>query len=234
MKPFALGLGLLGVACAVLSSYPSERPTTFVVTGDLQGHLEPCGCTSPMSGGIKRQATLIRRLQRTSDVVLLSNGAMSGGTKPQDILKLQTLAQAWGSLSIAGINLSPEDAKLSSRLSDVDFFSHGKLLSGSLEPNPRVPIHATSQAGPVLIGAASMHPENLARPLQSRAIAPDDAIRQFVSDATQQSLVPALLLDGNEDDANRIARAFPALGLIVYRSVGDPPATASTVEGKHC
>jgi len=75
----------------------------------------------------------------------------------------------------------------------------------------------------MLIGGVSSHPSNLARPLGTRAISGDAPISSLIRDAKEEELVPVLLLDGTQNDAESTARKFPDLKLIVYRSSSESP-----------
>ena len=68
ITPYESALALLAVlACAALvGCRPSgaERPLVVVASGDTNGWIVPCGCTSNQSGGLPRRATFIERLRR--------------------------------------------------------------------------------------------------------------------------------------------------------------------------
>jgi len=231
MKWAPFGLGLCGVISAVISGLQPNRPITVVITGDIAGYLSPCGCTSPMMGGITRQATLIRKLGQSSDVVLLANGALGGDNKRQEALKVAALAQTFGALKATAINLAPEDAKRGlGVLQTIQNLSDQRLICGSIDTIPALPIRTTVQSRGMLIGGVSTPPENLARPLNTQAIKPDEAIKRLLSDAADQSVAPVLLLDGDEGDAVLIARKYPALRLIVYRSTSNPPQGLTRID----
>ena len=224
MKGLALGLGLLGVLAGTAASIPRKRVTTVVVTGDLFGHLQPCGCSSPQLGGITRQATLIRDLKRDSDVVLLANGALVASTSPQERLKLDTLAQSLGSLGVAAINLSPEDARLGAGgILTLENLTGRKLICGNLVPGGSLNLESTLEAQDLLIGGVSSETSWVGRSLGRTPIATEEAIQQVVSEARDRSEEPVLLVNGNEQYATKIATEHPELKLIVFRSTSDIP-----------
>jgi hypothetical protein len=65
--------------------------------------------------------------------------------------------------------------------------------------------------------------------LGARAISAAESVQKLLQEAAQSSLVPIVLLDGNEADAKRLATSFPDIKLIVYRSPSDPPRQPVTV-----
>ena len=225
MKLWAVGFGLLGAAFAAYSSLQTSRPTVVVITGDFAGFLEPCGCTLPTTGGIERMATLIRRLQKSNDVSLLVNGALVAGSGRQNELKLETLAFTLRDLSAAAINLSHQDASLGiGAITQIQNQAPGRLISGSIQPTGTLTLPTANQSGPFLIGGISTNPVSLSRPLNTQPVDPEEAIQNLIRQAKDQSLTPVLLVDGSLDEATRLAVKFPILGLIVYRSVDDPPS----------
>jgi hypothetical protein len=212
------------VLCAAYSGFQSPKRTTIVITGDIAGYLSPCGCTTPMTGGIARQATLVHRLERSSDVVLLANGALSGALNAQEELKIMALSEMFGALRAAAINLSHDDARFGiGTLQTIQNLTDQKLICGSIEPLTAPAMRTSAQQGGLLIGGVASHPDGLARSLGSHPVAMEEAVHRLVNDATEGSLVPVLLLDGSESDASAIAVQFPALKLVIYRSYSDSP-----------
>ena len=62
MKLWAGAVGVVGLACGFLGpdSKTSRKARMIVVGGGVSGYLSPCGCTYPMSGGIRRWAAQVR------------------------------------------------------------------------------------------------------------------------------------------------------------------------------
>lgn len=231
MKWVVRFLGVSGIASAVLSGYWSPRPTMIVITGDIAGYLSPCGCTSPMTGGITRLGTLMRRLEKSNETVLLSNGAMTGGHTRQDELKVATLAQTYGALKAAAINLSPEDARTGlGVLQTIQNLSDERLVCSSIEPVKALPIRESQEANGMLIGGISMHPEDLAGPMSTKPVSVGAAVNKLVAEAKASSLSPVVLLDGGKADAESLATTYPAIKLIVYRSTSESPRNLERVD----
>ncbi len=227
----ALGLfGLFGALSALIGSLQVHRATTIVISGDYLGHVQPCGCTSPQRGGLLRLATLVHRLEATSDVVLLSTGALSGDIKRQDALKLETTAQILGALKVAAVNLTPEDAKLGlGALQSIQNQTGGKLLTSSVQGNGPVTFAQTETTDGLTIGGVSTQPDLLARNVLRQANSVEAATEFLVTSAKESESSPVLLLDGPKERAEAIAKQFPKLALIVYRSASDPETDAETV-----
>src|SRR5437764_14512590 len=109
MKIIPLGIALLSISAGVFSMR-GDQDQIVILAGDLRGYLSPCGCTSPMLGGIRRRATAIRAMTRAGRTIFLENGGMVDGWGPQDQMKADTLAQSLAELSVTAINVGPPDA----------------------------------------------------------------------------------------------------------------------------
>ena len=80
-------------AAFIVSGSPHESGWTLFVSGDFAGNLTPCGCTTPMAGGVLRRATAIRALAGPNQAVLLENGGFVKSAGRQDVLKVQVIAE---------------------------------------------------------------------------------------------------------------------------------------------
>ncbi len=233
MKLFLFALAAAPWALAAWAGF-GKREAQWVVllTGDTDGYLAPCGCTKPMSGGIRRRASAVRALTAGSNFALLDNGSLSQGQNRQDHLKSETLAEALATMGVTAVHLTAADARLGPGLViAVNQLAGNKLITGSLEPsasNTTLPFLAK---GPFLIGAVSPQPESLALSLGERPVAADEAIQRLVSTAQERGLKPILMLQGTREQAARLARRFPVLRLIQYRSASSPREELDTVAG---
>lgn len=230
MKWIAAAIGLAGTMCAIMGGFQAHKPVEIVITGDIDGFLTPCGCTVPMTGGIMRQATLVRQLRKSAEVLLLCNGAFVLGRGKQDDLKARSLAETLGALNVSAINLSPEDARRGiGAVQEIQNLTDNSLVCGSIRPISALPIRTTAVAGPILVGGVSAHPANIALSMGTYPIPEADAVRLLLREAADRSLMPALLLDGSQADARDLAERFPDLRLIVYRSTSDSPLEAEKI-----
>jgi hypothetical protein len=230
MKLAALAVGLTGTVIATVGGMQSQRTTSLVVTGDFLGHLQPCGCTSPQLGGLGREATFVRQLEKSSDVVFVSNGALVANANPQEQLKLQTLAESLASLNVAAINLSPEDAEMGySGLLTIQNITKRKLICGNLSTGMPTAVDTEEESNGMLIGGVSVHPELVAQRLGRQVTLTDDAVEKLLVDAKDRSDIPVILLNGNEQEAKALATKYPDIGLVVFRSASDIPLHAAKI-----
>lgn len=195
-----------------------------VVTGDNRGYLAPCGCTSPMIGGVARRATALKSLTAGKSSLVLDNGGWVEGAGRQDVLKAEALAQLTALSKVSAINLAPSEAKLGrGQVLALQNLSGGRLVSSCVDSGDDLDLTKFAAVGPFLIGGVSGAPNAVASPLGLRPLALERAVGSLVEEATQARLLPVLMLQGTLEEAREVAKQHPKLRLVVYRSGGTPP-----------
>ena len=132
---------------------------SIIYSGNLNGELEPCGCTKEGDmGGIRRQLTMLERLRKQNpDLFLLSSGGMLAIDMATDRIKSQFILQGMTSLNYDAIGIQSRD------------LAYGvKFLGGETLP-----------------WVSSNHPANVFVP--SRQITHGKVTMQFFSWLTQDS-----------------------------------------------
>ncbi len=83
----------------------------IIYTGNLNGELEPCGCTMEGDlGGIRRQATVIDDLRKQNpDLVLLSSGGLLSADIPSDRIKSRYILSGMQQLDYDAIGVQERD-----------------------------------------------------------------------------------------------------------------------------
>lgn len=231
MRFVLLGLAGLGIAAANLTARPAQSQEVVVlVAGDFHGSLSPCGCTKPMSGGIKRLATAVRAEWVKDRTAFLVSGALVAGRSRQDVLKLETLSEALARMGATAISFGLEEARLGrGAVSSAIRLSDGRYITSSITPSPEAEISPYAIRAPFLIGSVSPNPEGLATAVGSQPVAMQSAVRELVAEATTAGLKPVLLLRGSYDQALAVAKSNPGLSLIVYSTGGSPPRAIELV-----
>lgn len=219
------GLAFAAIAwAAALAAQFGEDPYVVLVAGDVDGYMSPCGCTKPMTGGIRRKATAVRAASIEGRTILLENGGLIAGTGRQDELKLETQAEALRSMGANVINWGPQESRLGPGAAlSADRLSGGRVASAVVAPGGTFEPKRIMVEGPFVVGAVASDPDATARPIGATPVALDRAVREVVDQAAELEKTPVLLLQGNRAEAERLARAFPAVRLIAYRSTGDAP-----------
>ncbi len=225
VRRIVAAFGAIGVCAAfVRPSSGVARPLTVIVAGDTLGYLSPCGCSEPMTGGILRQGSLIRHLQAAGPTILLYTGGMVPSQSRQNVLKAETLAVALESWQVAASNLTASDAKLGSgELLSLFRLAGKRMVSSSLQPSPSNELPTWLENQGLLIGGATVSAKRLADGLEEQPMALDAAVHLLLAQAGQRNEAPVLLLDGSRSAAIDLAKRYPELKLITYRSNGKPP-----------
>ena len=224
MRSWILAGGIATLAAAGVLQQPDKRPYTIIVGGDTDGYLAPCGCSTPMVGGIKRRATAVKLLWNPGRTIFLENGGLVSGTTEQDHIKADTLAFSLAEMKATAINYGPSEARLGAgTLLSLKRESGDKFVSSSVAKSETNELRQFILAGHYLIGGVSTQPDLVAAPIQEQPISVDSAVRKLVDDADQGGVRPILMLQGSHEDAVRVAKDFPSLALIEYQRSGDPP-----------
>ena len=219
-------MALIAIAGTGFAFLPSQKakqkpePWTIVVTGDYLGNLAPCGCTKPMTGGIRRAGTAIRTLGRADHRILLVNGALTGDAGRQQEIKSQHLASSLRSMGVSAINLSADDLRIGvGNIGTVGSLSGNKLISSSVGISPLIPLRSNLTVGPFKIAGVSPNMSQLATGLQA------SEIRQAESVGSSD----VVLFDGSKADAISLITNNPGLKLVVYRTQNDAPDAPNKV-----
>jgi 2',3'-cyclic-nucleotide 2'-phosphodiesterase (5'-nucleotidase family) len=78
----------------------------IVLTGQMYGYLQPCGCSEPQYGGLARRFNLIRSLKDKGwPVVAMDLGDLAAHSSPQDLLKFETTMQALEVMGYTAVGL---------------------------------------------------------------------------------------------------------------------------------
>lgn len=89
----------------------ASNSLSIIYSGNLDGELEPCGCSAEGNfGGIKRRATLLQHLRKeTPNLVVLSAGGLLSADGPGDRLKGEYILKGYAALSYDAIAVQWRD-----------------------------------------------------------------------------------------------------------------------------
>ncbi len=224
---------LFGAALFFFGSFFSQpqrtEETVVLIGGSTDGYLSPCGCTKPMSGGIRRRVNAITALAKGGKVVILENGGLVKGTGRQDEMKAETMAESLRAAGVSAANLTSSEAALGpAMVESIQRLSGRVFLTGSVKVTDDS-VTATRRSGPFLIGAATEKADVLATALSGREVPVEQTVAELLAQAKSMELAPVLLYDGSREKARELATANPAFALIVFRSTGDPPGQVERV-----
>lgn len=198
LVPLAIGAGTLVLGCggdeiaapstSPAPSLPTPRPDLRIVAiTDLQGYLEPCGCTSRPLGGIDRLAARVRQLSSEAPTVLVAAGDLflapqghGADAATQERWRAETLAEILHELRLAAAAPGPADLREGhERLLVLRDASRAPLVAAgvTLADTP-LPASTSLTAGSVrvdIVGATSLGDEPLSAVRQALAGRDHDA-----------------------------------------------------------
>jgi len=215
-----------GLVAGGFGTFQGPEEHVLILMGDSGGYLSPCGCTKPMSGGIRRRATAVRTLTSGKAATILENGGLASGVGRQDFLKAETLAEALRQMRTSAIALTDSEAKLGKgAIEAIRNLAGDLLVQSNLSESDTNPVARFVLHGPFLIGAVGSAGPRIAAALGEKAVSSDEAAQELVQQAADAGKMPVLLLSDGRAEAERLARAVPALRVIQYRSTARPERT---------
>lgn len=98
------GMGQANQSEGGIKTLPAGQSIQLIYSSNLNGELEPCGCTIDTDyGGLARRATAVEQLKQTNpNLVLISGGGLLDALSPNDKIK--------GQFIMEGMSMLPYDA----------------------------------------------------------------------------------------------------------------------------
>lgn len=102
---------LVCLLCLWATPVSASESLSIIYSGNLDGELEPCGCSAEGNfGGIKRRATLLQRVRKEiPDLVVLSAGGLLSADGPGDRLKGKYILKGFAMLDYDAIAVQWRD-----------------------------------------------------------------------------------------------------------------------------
>lgn len=90
---------------------PNAAPDlALVITGQMHGYLQPCGCSSPQYGGLARRWNYLQTLKdKNWPLVLVDLGELMPASGPQVLLKYQTAMKALKVMNYSAISIGKHE-----------------------------------------------------------------------------------------------------------------------------
>ena len=219
----------------------------LIVTGQQEGHFEPCGCSRGQAGGLLRRSNLVERLRAAGrPTVLIDLGGLADdpasarGGPEHAAIRFRFAAEALAILRYDAIAIAPDDLKLGAGRA-LEIFRdrlgpETKLVAANVQPAEThrsiVRPSRIVQAGPIRLGlTAVVDPAAMAavspdvRPHLPTIQSPDDSLPAVLADLESRSDFQVLMVQGPPDLAARLASAFPGFEIVVATSEGETPRT---------
>ncbi len=214
---------------------PSPRSLTVFYSCDTRGHIDPCGCSTGMAGGIARRKTFLDSRPRGPHL-LVDAGDVTAGARAWEILELEYLLKGYEQMGYHAVNAGHREASLGKEGLRKLSARFGNLVSANLvdetgnlllAPYRVVSLADGSKAGILGILDDRIAPSELGRGL--RILPPQDAIARFLPELKKQAGFILVLAFADEERMKEIAERFFELNLIVGGKVLQPSATPLVV-----
>ena len=224
----------------------STPQAVLVITGELDGYIEPCGCTGKenQKGGLSRRQNFLTAMKSAGwPVVAVDLGGLVKRFGRQAEVKYQSIADGLRQMGYSGIGFSPADLRLPAEElvaavapvgnEPTPFLSANVGLLG-LDANI-TPRFRVVEIGGLRVGITSVLADSKSADLRN------DAIEVTAAEAALQEVVKlmqpglcdhyVLLSWGNPEEARALAKSFPQFDVVVTSGGADePPASLPVLE----
>jgi hypothetical protein len=225
-----------------------ERPAAaLVLTGEVHGYFEPCGCSPTQSGGFARRGRLFRQLEQKGwPLAALDVGGLLKRANRQDQIKFETMLAGMQEMHYAGIGLGVEelllgpDYLLTQYVPDdpksIPFLGANVVFFNA--PDLGTPLHhRVISVGDAKIGVTAVLGLSLKESVAPSGVEnnisildPRDVLPKVVEDLKAQNPDFLVLLShGTKEEAKRLAEAYPAFRIILTAGSPDDAAPRPTV-----
>ncbi len=210
-----------------------DRPAaTLVLTGEVHGYMEPCGCSLTQSGGLARRANFLSKLEeRGWPLAGLDVGGSLKKINRQSVIKFESILTGMKQLKYRGLGLGEEelllgaDYLLSQQQETPDAVS---LMSANVvffdSPELGTPLPwKILRVGDVKIGVTSILGASLKEKVVPAGVTshisisdPMEVLPQVIPQLQAENPAFLVLLShGSVDEAKQLARKFPQFRIVL-------------------
>jgi hypothetical protein len=226
----------------------------IVITGEMDGYLDPCGCTEGQLGGLGRRYDLFERMRKLKIPVvkidlgsLTKNPASARGGLEQERAKFEFALKAMKAMNYDALALSPEDLKLEIQQT-LGFYLNEKdkikIVAANVAPvgdfkaafEGVIRESVTAQAGPFKVGITSVLDPATYRQLKDPDLAnlevkdPASVLPGVLKALEASTDFQVLMVQGPPELARKLGEAFRGFDVVVSTSVyADPSSKPETI-----
>lgn len=221
--------------------WPTEPKAVVVVSGEIDGYLEPCGCTQGQLGGLIRRFEFVERIQaRDIPLALVDLGSLmkdpsgSRGGPEQALIKFDVALKALNTFHYNAIALSADDLKVGVGEAFAQFLNNltepTTIVAANVEPGAGfetiIRPWTIAEAGPLKFGVTAVVSPERIEALQDpdkdillpAVRPPDEVLGSVLADLEKQTDYQILMVQSEPEEAERLAAAFPGFDIVVGSS----------------
>jgi hypothetical protein len=229
----------------LFAGWPRPK-TALVLTGLLDGYIEPCGCSGKenMQGGLSRRDMLLQKLAAAHwPVEALDVGNQVRRFGRQQEVKFAAIADALRTIGYQGIGLGPDDLRLSATEVFAAVSPVGNQPSPFVSANADIvfapnawPGYKVIESGGLKIGVTSVLGDEERKKVNNQDIQmqPAEKVIADVLPKLQAAKcdVLVLLAEATKDESLALAKKYPQFQIVVTAGGAEvPPKQVSQIEG---
>ncbi|HTQ39162.1 MAG TPA: multiheme c-type cytochrome [Pirellulales bacterium] len=230
----------------LFADWPRPK-VALVLTGLLQGYIEPCGCSGKENeqGGLSRRDRLLTDLAAQNwTVVALDVGDQVRRFGRQQEIKFQAVADALKTMGYRAVGLGPNDLRLSATELLASVAPVGNQPSPFVSTNAALfafdpktlPLDQVIEAGGLKIGVLSVLGDEQRSQVNNQDLQfqpADKAIADGLPKLTAAKCdFLVLLASATQDESIALAKKYPQFQIVVSAGGAEvPPKQATVIEG---
>lgn len=226
-----------------------QKPQVAIVfTGELDGYIEPCGCTGKenQKGGLSRRQNFLRAMESAGwPIVPVDLGGQVRRFGRQSEVKFQSIADGLRQMGYAAVGFGPADLRLPAEEVVAAVAAVGDVATPFVSANVGLlgldaditPRHRIVKAGGRTIGITSVLGDAEAKQVRNDAVEvvpAAAALERVVAKFTEANCDHRILLAwASPEETAGLAARFPEFDLVAMAGSGDePPAQLEPIAGE--
>ncbi|MEN6449563.1 MAG: multiheme c-type cytochrome, partial [Thermoguttaceae bacterium] len=230
----------------IFVGWPKKPKVAFVITGEEEGYIEPCGCAGLdfMKGGMGRRCTFIDGLRKEGwPLVVMDVGGIAHGFGKQAEMKFHTMVEGkfrmgYDAIAFGATDLRLPAGELVSVAAGTDT-NPSRFVGANVgvlgQPGEINPTYRVITAGAVRVGVTAIVGKKYQRDIHNSEIEmtdPESALRKVLPELTRKADYLVLLAHATREESEDLARKFPQFSVVVTSDGGeDPPNKPATIRG---
>jgi hypothetical protein len=242
-----------------IENWPDDLGGVLLISGEMIGYTEPCGCTGGQKGGLIRRMILsnLLRTERKWPVAMIDlggliNDPLKHGGPEQTKLKFETTLKALALLKYSAVALSADDLRLGTaetlmailnKLPDEDaapkFVTANATPSKVLELKGRFRTSMRIPIGKYQVGVTSVIDPAAFAALKDESkdslltvVPPSEVLAPILADLEKDTDLQVLMVQGPPKLAEELGLAYPGFDVIVATTPdGEPDTKPKTLNG---